>query len=406
MTATAKRAAETPGRAPAAAEAVKDDPGFGIYVHWPFCKSKCPYCDFNSHVRESVDQDRWRRALLRDLEHAATRSAGRRVTSVFFGGGTPSLMPAETVAAVTEGIARLWDLAADAEITLEANPTSAEAGRFAGFARAGVNRLSLGVQALDDDALRFLGRQHSAAEALAALDLARASFARLSFDLIYARPGQSLAAWQRELDDALALGPEHIALYQLTIEEGTAFQAAWRRGDLVLPAEEEAATLFETTARQLTEAGLPAYEISNHARPGAACRHNLTYWRYGDYLGVGPGAHGRLTWDGVKHATRQHRAPEPWLDLVERQGHGWRSAQPVTAEESLTEMVMMGLRLTDGIPHGAFQRVFGAGPQALLPAERLERLSEEGLLQLDGRGLRATAAGRQRLDAVLAYLLT
>ncbi len=406
MTATAKRAAEAPGRAPAAADAVKDDPGFGIYVHWPFCRSKCPYCDFNSHVRESVDQARWRRALLRDLEHAAARSAGRRVTSVFFGGGTPSLMPAETVAAVTEGIAGLWDLSADAEITLEANPTSAEAERFAGFARAGVNRLSLGVQALDDEALHFLGRQHSAAEALAALDLARSNFARISFDLIYARPGQSLPAWQRELSDALALGPEHIALYQLTIEEGTAFQAAWRRGDLVLPAEEEAATLFEATDRQLTEAGLPAYEISNHARPGAACRHNLTYWRYGDYVGVGPGAHGRLTWDGVKHATRQHRAPEPWLDLVEHQGHGWRSAEPVTAEESLTEMVMMGLRLTDGIPHGAFQRVLGAGPEALLPSGRLERLSEEGLLQRDGRSLRATAAGRQRLDAVLAYLLT
>jgi len=402
MTATAKRTAE----APAAAEAARDDPGFGIYVHWPFCRSKCPYCDFNSHVRERVDQARWRRALLRDLEHAAAHSAGRRVTSVFFGGGTPSLMPAETVAAVTEGIARLWDLAPDAEITLEANPTSAEAERFAGFARAGVNRLSLGVQALDDDALRFLGRQHSAAEALAALDLARANFARISFDLIYARPGQSLAAWQSELNDALALGPEHIALYQLTIEEGTAFQAAWRRGDLVLPAEEEAATLFEATDRQLTEAGLPAYEISNHARPGAACRHNLTYWRYGDYVGVGPGAHGRLTWDGMKHATRQHRAPEPWLDLVERQGHGWRSAQPVTAEESLTEMVMMGLRLSEGISLGAFQRVLGAGPRTLLPAARLERLSQEGLLRLDDRGLRATAAGRQRLDALLAYLLT
>ncbi|WP_420345921.1 radical SAM family heme chaperone HemW [Pelagibius sp.] len=402
VTGAATGAAEAPERAPAA----EDDPGFGIYVHWPFCRSKCPYCDFNSHVRERVDQDRWRRALLRDLEHAAAHSANRRVTSVFFGGGTPSLMPAETVAAVIENIARLWDLAADAEITLEANPTSAEAERFAGFARAGVNRLSLGVQALDDDALRFLGRQHSAAEALAALNLARANFARISFDLIYARPGQNLAAWQRELNDALTLGPEHIALYQLTIEEGTAFQAAWRRGELVLPVEEEAATLFEATDLQLTEAGLPAYEISNHARPGAACRHNLTYWRYGDYVGVGPGAHGRLTWDGVKHATRQHRAPEPWLDLVERQGHGWRSAQPVTAEESLTEMVMMGLRLTDGIPPGAFQRVLGAGPQAVLPAERLERLSQEGLLEVDDRGLRATAAGRQRLDALLAYLFT
>ncbi len=395
--------------APAAAEALSakaDDPGFGVYVHWPFCKSKCPYCDFNSHVRESIDQDRWCRALLRDLEHAAAHSEGRRVTSVFFGGGTPSLMPAETVSAVIETVGRLWSLDTAAEVSLEANPTSAEADRFAGYASAGVNRLSLGVQALDDRALAFLGRQHSAAEALAALALARNSFQRISFDLIYARPGQSLAAWQDELAQALAQGPEHIALYQLTIEEGTAFQAAARRGEIVLPADDAAAWLYEATARQLGEAGLPGYEISNYARAGAACRHNLTYWRYGDYAGIGPGAHGRLTWDGVKHATRQHRAPEPWLDLVEKQGHGWRSPQPLDWAERRDEMVMMGLRLTGGIATTAFHRVLNASPQEALAADRLGQLEAEGYLTCDEEGLRATAAGRQRLDALLAYLLT
>jgi len=397
MAGTAAAARAAPG---ASAQA-----GFGVYLHWPFCKAKCPYCDFNSHVRAAVDQDRWREALLADLEHAAARSGPRRVTSVFFGGGTPSLMPAETVAAALEKIDALWGLPPGTEVTLEANPTSAEAARFAAFARAGVNRLSLGVQALDDAALTFLGRQHSAGEALAALELARNAFDRLSFDLIYARPGQSARAWQAELAAALALGPEHISLYQLTIEEGTAFHGAWRRGELVLPEEEAAAALFEETARRLAEAGLPAYEISNHARPGGECRHNLTYWRYGDYAGIGPGAHGRLSWDGEKHATRQHRAPEAWLDLVARQGHGWRQVEAISAGQRLAEMVMMGLRLTEGIAREAFQTELGAGPEALLPQDRLERLIAEGYLELDAAGLAATAAGRQRLDALLGYLL-
>ncbi len=392
--------------APSQADSAVPETGFGIYLHWPFCKSKCPYCDFNSHVRESIDQTRWREALLADLEHAAEKSGPRRVTSIFFGGGTPSLMPPETAAALIERIDQLWGLPGGTEITLEANPTSAEAERFAAFARAGVNRLSLGVQALDDAALKFLGRQHSAAEALAALALARAAFPRISFDLIYARPGQSRAAWQAELAEALALGPEHISLYQLTIEEGTVFHGAWRRGELSLPDQEAAARLYEETAEQLTAAGLPAYEISNHARPGAACRHNLTYWRYDDYVGVGPGAHGRLTWDGEKHATREHRAPEAWLDLVARQGHGWRGAPVIEAEQRLTEMVMMGLRLGDGIARTAFRRELQAEPEALLPADRLARLCGEGYLVLDAAGLRATAAGRQRLDALLGYLLT
>ena len=381
-------------------------PGFGVYLHWPFCRSKCPYCDFNSHVRDAVDQERWRRALLAELAPAARASGPRRVTSVFFGGGTPSLMPPETVAAVIEGIDRLWGLAPGTEITLEANPTSAEAERFAGFAAAGVNRLSLGVQALDDDALKFLGRQHSAAEALAALERARAAFPRISFDLIYARPDQTGAHWRAELAEALALGPEHISLYQLTIEEGTVFHGAWRRGELVLPKEDDAAELFEATAVQLGEAGLPAYEISNHARPGAECRHNLTYWRYEDYVGIGPGAHGRLAWDGAKRATRAHRAPEAWLDLVERQGHGWRSVEGITTEQRRSEMVMMGLRLSEGIARSALRREIDAELEDLLPSARLERLTAEGSLVVDDDGLRATPDGRQRLNALLGFLLT
>jgi len=379
--------------------------GFGVYLHWPFCKSKCPYCDFNSHVRESIDQARWRRALIADLQHARAKSGPRSVTSVFFGGGTPSLMPAETVAAAIETIDSLWGIAPGTEITLEANPTSSEAARFAAFAAAGVNRLSIGVQALNDDALKFLGRQHSAQEALEALDLARAAFPRLSFDLIYARPGQSAEVWQAELAEALALGPEHISLYQLTIEEGTAFHGAWRRGELVLPEEDAAAALYEATTAQLAAAGLPAYEISNHARPGGECRHNLTYWRYGDYVGIGPGAHGRLTFEGEKHATRQHRAPEAWLDLVEKQGHGWRQVDAVAPEQRLAEMVMMGLRLSEGIAREAFHAELDAAPEDLLPADRIARLRAEGYLALDDEGLRATPEGRQRLNAVLGYLL-
>ncbi len=398
MSAAATAQPVSPGAAPSA--------GFGVYLHWPFCRSKCPYCDFNSHVRAAIDQARWRRALCAELEHAAAESGPRRVTSVFFGGGTPSLMPPETVAAALEQIDRLWGLAPGTEITLEANPTSAEAERFASFAAAGVNRLSLGVQALDDAALKFLGRQHSAAEALAALELARTAFPRISFDLIYARPGQSAAAWQAELAEALALGPEHISLYQLTIEEGTAFHGAWRRGELVLPEEDAAAGLFEATAAQLGEAGLPAYEISNHARPGAECRHNLTYWRYGDYAGVGPGAHGRLTRGGVKRATRAHRAPEAWLELVERHGHGWRSVEAIAADQRLAELVMMGLRLSEGIARRALRQELGAEPEDLLPRARLDRLVAEGYLVVDAEGLRATPAGRQRLDALLGFLLT
>src|SRR5690348_1703472 len=288
-----------------------------LYVHWPFCKSKCPYCDFNSHVRASIDEARWRAALLKDLEHYATLTRDRSVTSIFFGGGTPSLMSAETVGAVLERAAALWRCGPDIEITLEANPTSVEAERFNAFRSAGVNRVSMGVQALDDGALKFLGRGHDVKEALAALEVARQAFGRFSFDLIYARPGQTVAAWERELDGAIALAGEHLSVYQLTIEAGTAFAPAHARGDFVLPDEETQAALYEITVARLEAAGLPAYEISNHARPGAECRHNLVYCRYQDYLGIGPGAHGRVSGSDGRMATQQRRSPEAWLAAVE-----------------------------------------------------------------------------------------
>jgi len=403
------------------AEIESRNPGFGIYIHWPFCRAKCPYCDFNSHVRDAVDQARWRRALLTELDHYAAATPGRQVTSLFFGGGTPSLMDPETVAAVIARAGESWALAPGAEITLEANPTSVEAGRFAAYREAGVNRVSLGVQSLDDRALAFLGRQHSAAEALAALDVARAHFPRWSFDLIAARPGQDAGAWRAELAQALAQKPEHLSVYQLTIEPGTAFHGAQRRGELVLPDEGTGVAIFEATRELLEAAGLPAYEISNHARPGAECRHNLTYWRYGDYLGVGPGAHGRITLNsplatgplakgragvqGEKLATRQHRAPEAWLEAVERHGHATRARDPVPVETRLEELLMMGLRLTEGVDRAAFRRETGREPEQVLDSERLAMLIEGGFLELDEIGLRATAEGRLRLNALLGRLL-
>ena len=389
-----------------AAQAHSAGPGFGIYVHWPFCLSLCPYCDFNSHVREAVDQHRWRRALLAELDHYAGQTPERPVTSVFFGGGTPSLMAPETVAAVIARVGESWRLAPDAEITLEANPTSVEAGRFAAYRAAGVNRVSLGVQSLNDDALGFLGRRHSAREAIQAVEIAQGCFPRVSFDLIYARPGQTVTDWRAELSQALALGTEHLSVYQLTIEPGTVFHGAWRRGELVPPGEETAAALYEGTQEVLEGAGLPAYEISNHARSGAESRHNLTYWRYGDYAGIGPGAHGRLSLGGQKLATRQHRAPEAWLDAVERAGHATRSASPLSRDQRLAELVMMGLRLREGVARSAFRRELESDPEDLLDAARLSHLREAALVSLDVTGLRATAAGRQRLDGVLDYLLT
>jgi putative oxygen-independent coproporphyrinogen III oxidase len=375
-----------------------------VYIHWPFCRSKCPYCDFNSHVRDSVDAGRWTRALLADLDHQAGLAPGGEVGSVFFGGGTPSLMPPETVAALLEAVRSHWAVAPDLEVTLEANPNSAEADRFRAFAAAGVNRLSLGVQALDPAALRLLGRRHDRAEAIAAIEHAREIFPRFSFDLIYARPGQSIAAWRRELDEALSLAGEHLSLYQLTIESGTAFATAVRLGELVLPEEEIAVALFEMTQDRLAAHGLPAYEISNHARPGAECRHNLAYWRYQDYVGIGPGAHGRLTRGGAKCATRQHRLPERWLTAVETAGTGLEETTPIDRETAIEEMLMMGLRLVEGVSRTQLEKAAGQ-EIATLFGRNLAPLIEGGFLTLDRERLAATTAGRQRLDAVLAALL-
>jgi oxygen-independent coproporphyrinogen-3 oxidase len=375
-----------------------------VYVHWPFCRSKCPYCDFNSHVRDGVDEARWTRALLADLDHHAALAPGRMVGSVFFGGGTPSLMPPETVAAVLDRVRARWRVAADAEVTLEANPNSAEAGRFRAFAAAGVNRLSLGVQALDPAALRFLGRAHGRAEAIAAIEHARNSFARFSFDLIYARPGQTVADWGRELDEALALAGDHLSLYQLTVEPGTAFATLARRGDLRVPEEDTAAALYEATQDRLAAAGLPGYEISNHARPGGECRHNLAYWRYLDYVGVGPGAHGRLTRAGIKYATRERRAPEAWLAAVETAGAGLEEITPVDRAAALEEMLMMGLRLTEGVARPRLENAAGEALEARF-ADTLPPLVKGGFLTLDQDRLAATPSGRQRLNAVLAALL-
>jgi len=379
--------------------------GFGLYVHWPFCQSKCPYCDFNSHVREGVDQARWRAALVREIEAFAAIARARPLDAIFFGGGTPSLMAPETVAAVIEAARRAWSFANAIEITLEANPGSVEAGRFQGYADAGVNRVSLGVQALDDASLRFLGRRHTAAEALAALEIAAAAFERRSFDLIYARPGQTEAGWRAELEAALALAGDHLSLYQLTIEPGTAFHGAYARGDFALPEEDLAGALFETTQDVLAAAGMPAYEISNHARPGAESRHNLIYWRAGEWAGVGPGAHGRLTVAGRRTAFRQARTPEAWLQRVERDGHGTTERTALAPAEAAVEALMMGLRLVEGVDLDRFRALTGGDLAAFVDPAGLERLIEGGFVErADGR-LAATAAGRQRLNAVLAMLL-
>ncbi|MFC5313956.1 radical SAM family heme chaperone HemW [Azospirillum rugosum] len=384
---------------------VTPDPGFGIYIHWPFCKSKCPYCDFNSHVRERIEHDRWRAALLRELDHYADATAGRKVTSVFFGGGTPSLMEPATVAAVLERIAARWPVADGLEVTLEANPTSVEADKFRAFRAAGINRVSLGIQALDDASLKFLGRQHNAAEATGAIALAAKTFDRFSFDLIYARPGQTVAAWEAELTRALDYAVGHLSVYQLTIEEGTAFFPLHARGELVLPDEDLAGDLYEATHSLLNRAGLPAYEISNHARPGEESRHNLTYWRYGDYVGVGPGAHGRLTLDGEKFATRAHRAPEIWLERVERDGFGAATPDAIDRDARGSELLMMGLRLREGVARARLIEETGRDLPDLVDARALDRLVSGGFLEVTDATLRATHEGRQRLNAVLGALL-
>ena len=370
-----------------------------LYIHWPFCVSKCPYCDFNSHVREQVDQDAWASALLADLAYEASRTAGRTLGSIFFGGGTPSLMPPKTVAALIDAAAQHWAAADDIEITLEANPSSVEAARFADLALAGVNRSSLGLQALDNKALKFLGRAHDVAEGLAALDTAQSRFARVSFDLIYARPDQSADDWAHELDHALGFGTEHVSLYQLTIEPGTRFATLVQQGKLTPLDNDNAADLFEATRATMEARGLPAYEISNHARPGAESRHNLTYWRYNDYVGIGPGAHGRR--DGL--ATVRHKKPENWIGAVQRNGHGTSNETSLTPRDRATEALLMGLRLREGINLAHTRQASGiAAPVDLDAVARLEALD---LLTLNDDQLTVTERGMLVLDSILAEIV-
>ncbi|HUY68226.1 MAG TPA: radical SAM family heme chaperone HemW [Alphaproteobacteria bacterium] len=432
-------------------------PNLAVYIHWPYCVAKCPYCDFNSHVGDVEDQARWRAAYAREIGYYAEALPDRRVTSVFFGGGTPSLMEPATVAAVLGEVARHWNVADDCEITLEANPNSAEAGKFAGFRAAGVNRLSLGVQALNDEALRFLSRAHDASEARRAIELARGHFPRFSFDLIYARKDQSVAAWAAELQEALQLANGHLSLYQLTIEPNTQFHTRHQRGEVLTAPEDEAVRMYEMTQAILGEAGMPAYEVSNHARPGAESRHNLSYWRYEDYIGIGPGAHGRYQIVGedgafsfarrmsgelgerranidpspaktkdlvppkngtkskfslpppqggrnARFAADNHRAPEVWLSQVTARGNGLRLCEPLDEATAMREALMMGLRLAEGIDPAAWAAKFSAPLEAYLDAAKVARLIEEGYLARDARYVRATAAGLQRLNAVLHYL--
>ncbi len=378
----------------------RDEP-FGVYVHWPFCRAKCPYCDFNSHVRHGgIDQARFLAAYLQELAHFASLTPGRAVTSIFFGGGTPSLMAPRTVAAILEAIAHHWHVQSDAEITLEANPTSVEAGNFAGYRAAGVNRLSLGVQALDDQSLKALGRQHTAAEALAALALAKRHFDRVSFDLIYAREGQTAPAWEAELRRALDHAADHLSLYQLTIEEGTPFAALHAAGSLRIPDAERASELYGLTQALCEAAGLPAYEISNHARPGAESRHNLLYWRGHDYAGVGPGAHSRITTDGAKRAMSAIKSPEAWLAQVEASGRGLDSEETLSAADAADEYLLMGLRLSEGIDLARLAAIDGGA----LDEARIGALESEGLLARRDTRLAATAKGRLVLNRLILEL--
>jgi len=376
--------------------------GFGIYVHWPFCLAKCPYCDFNSHVRQGgIDEARFISAYRREIAHMAALAPARQVSSIFFGGGTPSLMAPSTVGAILDAIAGSWDVARNVEVSLEANPTSVEAERFRGYRAAGVNRVSLGVQALNDTDLKKLGRMHSVAEALTAVEIAAKSFERYSFDLIYARPDQEPAAWRAELEQAIGRAAEHLSLYQLTIEPDTMYEKLVAAGKLVPMPDEDARVLFDVTREVCERRGLPAYEISNHARPGAECRHNLVYWRYGEYAGIGPGAHGRLVdLDGERHALASERHPEMWLSAVEAEGHGLVTDEALSAEEQGDEFLLMGLRLSEGIDASRFAALRGRP----IAQSRLTSLIEEGMIEKRGERLRVTRDGFPLLDAVVADL--
>lgn len=378
---------------------------FGIYIHWPFCKSKCPYCDFNSHVSDSIDHEKWTQSYLREIEHIADMTKDREVTSIFFGGGTPSLMQANTVEVILSHIAKVWRIAPDVEITLEANPTSIEAQKFKDFKAAGINRVSIGVQSLRDKDLKFLGREHSSAEAIEAVKTAAKIFDRYSFDLIYARPEQKIKDWQAELKEALQYAQGHLSLYQLTIEQGTPFYVQAERGEFRIPEQDQAGEFYEITQEVLNAASMPAYEISNHAIAGQESLHNLTYWRYGDYAGVGPGAHGRLTLKKEKYATRAHRAPDIWLDKVASEGHGYHPFESVGVNERFTEMMMMGLRLRQGVSFKRIEEETGQDWRMVLAQDKVQHLVDENLLDVSKTHVMPTTEGMQRLNGLLSYLL-
>ncbi|MBE9475684.1 MAG: coproporphyrinogen III oxidase [Proteobacteria bacterium] len=376
--------------------------GFGIYIHWPFCLSKCPYCDFNSHVRGNVDHTEWKHALLSELRHAAQLTPDRSVQSIFFGGGTPSLMAADTVGSIIDEVAKLWRIGNDVEITLEANPTSVEADKFLDFNKAGVNRISMGIQALNDIDLKRLGRLHTTKEALQAFDIAKNNFSRVSFDLIYARQDQTIENWQHELTQALDLTVDHLSLYQLTIEENTRFGALYKRGNLGgLPNDNLAADLYLATDEICANAGLDCYEISNYARKGSESKHNLVYWRYGDYIGIGPGAHGRITLDGVKHATITPMSPETWLKQVQTNGFAFKTSETISKSDQGEEYLMMSLRLAEGTDLERFQTLTGH----TLDADKIKMLTDEGLVSCENNRLVASPSGRMVLNAVLKELL-
>ena len=386
----------------ASGEAANVKQAFGVYVHWPFCLSKCPYCDFNSHVRHAqIDEMRFARAFATEIEATAARIGARTVSTVFLGGGTPSLMQPATVGAILDAIGKHWTVDRDVEVTLEANPTSVEATRFKGYRAAGVNRVSLGVQSLDDASLKELGRLHTAQEALAAVAIARQNFERFSFDLIYARPRQTPGEWRAELTRAISEAAEHLSLYQLTIEPETPFATLHATGKLIVPDDDNARELWDVTQEVTTRAGLPAYEVSNHARPGAECRHNLVYWRMHEYAGIGPGAHARLDVEGRRRAIATEKRPEAWLMRVESLGHGIVTDDPLTREEIADEFLLMGLRLAEGIDPERYKRIAG---RALDP-ERIAALAQLGFVENDRNGmLRVTPAGFPVLDAVVADL--
>ena len=372
-----------------------------LYIHWPFCVSKCPYCDFNSHVRDTVDDAAWCAALLADMAYEAALTPGRKLTSIFFGGGTPSLMPPSTVAALIDAAAQHWGFADNIEITLEANPSSVEAARFADLAAAGVNRVSLGLQSLDDAALAFLGRAHSVAESLDALAVAQHHFGSVNIDLIYARPAQTASQWEAELRRALSFGTDHVSLYQLTIEPGTRFETLVRTGHFIPADDDDAATLYELTGQMTSAAGIPAYEISNHAKPGSESRHNLSYWRYDDYIGIGPGAHGRR----LNFAIQRHKKPENFLSAVERNAHGISSEDRLDAATRATESLLMGLRLAEGISLSRLSDRTGIASDDLLDIHAVDKIAQLGFIRCDGDRVTVTPQGMPLLDAILPQIV-